>query len=161
VRDGKCAPLNRCAYEVRCAVLIRSPIECIIGRARAAPTNMGDRFRHEPIGAEWQRGGGQEEFRSARRRRRWIVREQFGDDPLKESPSACKRAAKDHPVAERCRGWARPETAWEGGADALCLSARCRHCNSTGGATHIDAEPGIGETRANNGGEPVIHPRGD
>jgi hypothetical protein len=122
---------------------------------------MGDRFRHEPIGAKWQRGGGQEEFGSARRRRRWIVREQFGDNPLEESPSTCERAAKDHPVAERCRGWARPEAAWEGGADALCLSARCRHCNSTGGAAHIDPEPGIGETRANNGGEPVVHPRGD
>jgi hypothetical protein len=73
VRDGKCASLNRCAYEVCCAVLIRSSIKCIIGRARAAPTNMGDRFRHEPIGAEWQRGGGQEEFGAARGRRRRIV----------------------------------------------------------------------------------------
>jgi hypothetical protein len=60
---------------VRCAVLIRSPNECIIGGARAAPAKVRDWFRHESIGAEWQCSGGVEEFSAARRRRCWIIGE--------------------------------------------------------------------------------------
>jgi hypothetical protein len=158
VRDGKGAPLDRCAHQMRCAVLIRSPNECIIGGARAAPTKVRDWFRHESIGAEWQRSGGVEEFSAARRRRCWIVREQLRNDPLKESAGTCECAAKDHPVAERYWSGSCPEATRECSRDARCLHGSCRNGDAARGATHIDAEPRIGEARANNGGEAIVHP---
>jgi hypothetical protein len=161
VRDGKGAPLDRCAHQVRCAVLIRSPNEGIIDGARTAPAEMGDRFGHEPLGAEWQRSGGVEEFSAARRCRRWIVREQLRDDPLQESAGAREGAAEDHPVAERCWSWPRPESTWEGGGDARRLRRSCRNSDAAGGPADINAESRIGETRANNGGEAIVHPCGD
>jgi hypothetical protein len=158
VCDGEGAPLNRCAHQVRCGVLIRSSNECIAGRARAAPTKIGDRFRHQSIGAEWERGGGTEEFSAALWRRRWIVGEQFRNDPLQESTGAREGAAEDYPVTERRRSWPRPETTWECGGDARCLRGSCRNGDAASCATHIDAEPRIGETSANNGGEAIVHP---
>jgi hypothetical protein len=143
---------------VRCGVLIRSPNECIIGGARAAPTKVRDWFRHESIGAEWQRSGGLEEFSAARRRRCWIVREQLRNDPLKESAGTCECAAKDHPVAERYWSGSCPEATRECSRDARCLHGSCRNGDAARGATHIDAEPRIGEARANNGGEAIVHP---
>jgi hypothetical protein len=158
VCDGEGAPLNRCAHQVRCGVLIRSSNECIAGRARAAPTKIGDRFRHQSIGAEWERGGGTEEFSAALWRRRWIVGEQFRNDPLQESTGAREGAAEDYPVAERCWSRSCPEATRECSGDARCLHGSCRNGDATRGATHINAKPGIGETSANNGGEAIVHP---
>jgi uncharacterized protein (DUF2235 family) len=121
VRDGKGAPLNCCAHQVRCAVLIGSPNECIIGGARAAPAKVRDWFRHESIGAEWQCSGGVEEFSAARRRRCWIIGEQLRNDPLKESAGTRECAAEDHPVTEWRRGWARPEALGECSGNAFGL----------------------------------------
>ena len=52
VRNGEGAPLNRCAHQMCRGVSIGSPIERIISVARAAPTKIGDRFRHESISTE-------------------------------------------------------------------------------------------------------------
>jgi uncharacterized protein (DUF2235 family) len=121
VRDGKGAPLDRCAHQVRCAVLIRSPNECIIGGARAAPAKVRDWFRHESIGAEWQRGSGAEQFSPTRGHCRWIVGEEFCYDPLKKSTGTRECAAEDHPVTEWRRGWARPEALGECSGNAFGL----------------------------------------
>jgi hypothetical protein len=121
VRDSEGASLNRCAHEVRCAVLIGSSNECIVGGARAAPTEIGDGFCHEPIGAEWQRGSGAEEFSPTRRHCRWIVGEEFCHDPLKKPTGARECAAEDHPVTEWRRGWARPEAPGECSGNAFGL----------------------------------------
>jgi hypothetical protein len=158
VRDGEGATLDRCAHQVRCAVLIRSPNEGIVDRARAAPTKVRDWFRHQSIGAEWERGGGTEEFSAALWRRRWIVGEQFRNNPLQESTGAREGAAEDYPVTERRRSWPRPETTWKCGGDTRCFRGSCSNGDAARGATHIDAEPRIGEARANNGGEAIVHP---
>jgi hypothetical protein len=121
VRDGEGAPLNRCAHQVRCAVLIGSSNECIVGGARTAPTEIGDRFCYEPIGAEWQRGSGAEQFSSTRGHCRWIVGEEFCHDPLKKPTGARECAAEDHPVTEWRRGWARPEAPGECSGNAFGL----------------------------------------
>jgi hypothetical protein len=157
VCDGEGAPLNRCAHQVRCGVLIRSSNECIAGRARAAPTKIGDRFRHQSIGAEWERGGGTEEFSAALWRRRWIVGEQFRNDPLQESTGAREGAAEDYPVTERYWSGSCPEATRECSRDARCLRGSCRNGDAASCATHINAKPRIGETRANHGGEPIVH----
>jgi hypothetical protein len=142
-------------------VLIRSPNEGIVGRARAAPTKIGDRLRHQSISAEWERGGGAKEFSAALWRRRWIVGEQFRNDPLQESTGACEGAAEDHSVAERRRSWPRPEAPRECSGDALGLCGSCRNGDAACGAPHINAKPRIGEASANYCGESVVHSCGD
>jgi hypothetical protein len=50
---------------------------------------------------------------------------------------------------------------WECGGDARRLRPSCRNGDAAGGPADINAKPRIGETRANNGGEAIVHPCGD